>query len=176
MKIAGVSFVLFFLCLGNECFSQVTDSALRVFNLDSLAREGAVFVVDGILSNQTPPKLDADSVFSLDIISKEKSAEIFNSERATAMVIIVTRKAIMNAYQKKLGRYSMDYQDYIKDHRNDEGICYVISINGSPTSFKAHEQMLTLYKVLAGNIENVKFQKQQTCCGVNTWVYVSIKK
>jgi len=137
--------------------AQTADTTKLIYNIDTLAKQGAVFIMDGIFL-QKPYHLNPDSIIEITILKRDKLSEIFpNSDilnhRPNDFVILISKGGAITAYQKKLSAFSEDYKKEVE-----------------------FDMIRKLYDTPATQISKVVFSRQQTCCGVNKWVQIFVNQ
>ena len=98
--------------------AQTADTTKLIYNIDTLAKQGAVFIMDGIFL-QKPYHLNPDSIIEITILKRDKLSEIFpNSDilnhRPNDFVILISKGGAITAYQKKLSAFSEDYKKEVE--------------------------------------------------------------
>jgi hypothetical protein len=142
--------------------------------------DSTVYVIDGEVSRKKLVGIDPKDIFSVDIIKQDVASEHFEGEARNGLVVVVTKNGAIKSYQKKLSAFSVNYKKYIvsqtKYNDNDNGIMYKIIKNGNLVFFDEKDKIRELYNIPAAKISKVEFHQQQTCCGINTSVYISIEQ
>jgi len=117
-------FLFFQIAMG---FGQVSNTSKKVENMDTLAKHGALFVMDGVVL-QKPYYLNPDSIVDLTIITRNKANEIFHSSAQNDIVVMISSRRAIADYQKKFSAFSEDYRKYLQTHKNDDkNILYILN-------------------------------------------------
>jgi len=136
-----------------------------------------VYVIDGKLAGRS--HIDEKEI----LIRSTLNGRVVNSiygRKLDSIVIIITREYAVEQYQKKLSAFSEDYKKEIafdmKYNHNDDGIFYMILEKGQPGLTHSDDLIRALYNLPVERISKVELGRQQTCCGINTWVGISLKQ
>ncbi|HVV54457.1 MAG TPA: TonB-dependent receptor plug domain-containing protein [Mucilaginibacter sp.] len=123
--------------------------------LDSAVSKDAFYVVDGVPSKNKLDSVNPKDILSISILKKGTNADA-SFEPVNDVVVVVTKKGAISAYQVKFGAFSRKYKDYIKRcNGNDSNLFYVI--NGVPIQGNPDNVIEALYKVPAKKIKAVGF-------------------
>jgi hypothetical protein len=161
MKIFIFSFLLLF--MAGRCIGQAPDTNKLNYNIDTLIKQRAVFVMDGIVL-QKPYHFNPDSIISINIIKHDKAKEWFEGEAQNGLVVIVSRHGAIISYQKKFSTLSRKYKKYLVSHQNnDHEIIYVL--NGVQLAGDGEEIVRKIYDSLK-KLESVNFIKSNLAKGV----------
>jgi hypothetical protein len=119
--------------------------------------DGAIYIIDGILSDKKLEGVNPHDVLSIDIIRKDKAYEYSENDVRGGVVVVVTKAFAVISYQKKLSAFSKKYKNYIETHQNnDKELVYVL--NGVPLEKKNNDEIIrTLYKISIENIKTVNY-------------------
>ena len=114
--------------------------------------DSAVYVIDGEISDKKLNGIDPKNILSIDILKKDKAAELFEGGFRNGLVIVVTKSSAVKRYQKKLGTFSGKYREYLQKNQNDDKeLIYIL--NGVQLKQNNNEAIGILYKI---HIEDIK--------------------
>jgi hypothetical protein len=144
-------FLLFQLILS---FGQAPDTPKKIENIDTLAKHGALFVMDGI-ELQKPYHFRRDSVVAITIITRDEARKWFESDAQNDVVVMISRQRAVADYQKKFSALSGAYKKYLQTHQdNDKDISYIL--NGVPLDLKDRNDIIRkLYKISHSHITKI---------------------
>ena len=135
-----------------------------------------VYISDGELSDKN--RVDEKDVLSRSTL-KGKILKGIYERKLDSIVTIISRTYAIEQYQKKLSAFSADYKKQVefdmKYNHNDNGIFYMIIKKGGPGFGNDDNMIRELYNLPVNQISNVELHRQQTCCGTNLWLYISLK-
>lgn len=127
-----------------------------ITNFDQLAKDSALFILDGVQSDKKLNGILPEEILSIDILKKDKASEIFESHVKNDIVVIVTKSAAIKSYQKKLSQFSKEYKTFLDlNHNDDSGVFY--SINRIISSQTYANRLKELYELKADDITKVEF-------------------
>jgi len=155
--------------------AQAPDTAKKIENIDTLAKHGALFVMDGMVL-QKPYHLNPDSIIDITVITRDKAKEWFESDPQSDVVILISRRRAIVDYLKKFSAFSETYKKYITTEHGDHGIMYIIiNANGEiKLAGNKDDQTRELYEIPEDKIKSVGFSQQETCCGVNRFCVIEV--
>jgi hypothetical protein len=164
---------LFFEIVGSH--AQERDTAKPVYNIDTLAKQGAVFVMDGVVL-QKPYHFNPDGIIDINIIIHDKAKEWFEGDAQNGLVVMISRrraiaeyqkkfsalskgyKAFLDSYDERFSRADKAYKKYVDTHEaNEKDLFYVL--NGKLLESGERETIQRLYKIPVESIKKIRFVK-----------------
>jgi hypothetical protein len=122
------------------------------------ANDSILYILDGLISDKNLNGLQAGDIFSRDSIGKIKVAEIFNTVPKNGLVVVLTKRAAIDSYQKKLSQFSQEYNAFLQiNHFNDSNIVYMNTVNGIEYRQLTKDGINLLYKLSVDDIVKVDF-------------------
>jgi hypothetical protein len=172
------SFCFLAIAIANSVFAQNLNRLKRLDSIYRAAGDNAFYVINGRISHAKLDSIDHDEILDIQIIDKTAKGYVNKGERRG--VIVVTRQFAIAQYQAKFSRFSKSYKNYItqymKDNHNDNGIFYLPHlINDKGEFLSDDERIRKLYSIPEKDIRKVELTKQETCCGTNRTVTITMK-
>jgi hypothetical protein len=179
-----LTFIIFLVCAHNVSAQNHIDNKVDTLKLTSWGDltnmyNNPFYIIDDKPINDSLQKdvlnnLNPADVTEITILKEPLNTGIRNT------INIVTKDFAIAQYQKKLSSFSQDYKREVefqmKYNHNDKGIFYHVIINEAPIFFTKDDMIRELYDIPASKIKKVELHLQQTCCGINKYVDVSINK
>jgi hypothetical protein len=160
--------IIIFFCFSFICKGQVKkvgiDTSLNYFN------STVIYIVDGAPVRKVT--VTPEDIFSKDVLKGEQLAALYVNKRLDTVTVIITKKAAIGYYQKKLSAFSREYETYLKDHNGkDDDIQYVV--HNDP--LEKREVINFLYKLPPEKIIGVTFTERPALNGTVTQKVVIIE-
>lgn len=122
--------------------------------------------------------INADSLFDIKLLTGYQATALMGSRGVKGVIYAVTKQFAIASYQKTLGRFSPQYKKEVEQelriNHNDKGFVYTI-VKKDGSVLTGDELIRALYDIPAANIKKIELSKQETCCGTNKRVYITLK-
>jgi len=144
-----------------ELLGNNTGDNHSIAELETMVKDSAMYLIDGELSAENKiKKLNPEDIISIDILKKGKIADPSFSQIKNDVVAVITKSGATKSYQKKFGRFSREYAEYLQaNHFDDSNIVYMNATNGEVYKQSTKEGITLLYKLLADDIKKAEFSK-----------------
>jgi hypothetical protein len=120
--------------------------------------DSILYVLDGSISDKNLNGVQVGDIVSRDSIGKVKVAEIFSTVPKNGLVVVLTKRAAIDSYQKKLSQFSQEYNAFLQiNHFNDSNIVYMNTVNGIEYKQLTKDGINLLYKLSVDDIVKVDF-------------------
>jgi hypothetical protein len=120
--------------------------------------DSILYVLDGSISDKNLNGVQVGDILSRDSIGKVKVAEIFNAAPKNRLVVVLTKRAAIDSYQKKLSQFSKEYAAFLQvNHFDDSNVGYMNTTSGDFYKQSTNEGINLLYKLSADDIVKVDF-------------------
>jgi hypothetical protein len=159
--------------------AQPANTSNKISFLDSLIKRGAILVIDGNQVNGIPSKLEADDILKIIILQRDKTKEPLEGDSQNGVIAIVTRRGAIDAYEKKLSKFSDAYKSYVTTNHGDFGVKYLlINERGEFDDLNERNRDMTkeLYELSEDDIVDVKFSVQHRYISENKFCIIGVKQ
>jgi hypothetical protein len=171
------------LFLSTNVFAQGADTLSRDTSVKFVIRDPATINNNKLLLVIDNKKFYTESydklfpepaeILNINVLKGKNAIEKYGKKGNKGVIVIMTKTYAVQLYQKKFSPFSKKYQDYLKDHQNnDESISYVL--NGVFLSVKPADRTKELYEIPANKIKAVEFTENQYYNGGDSRPYIVI--
>jgi hypothetical protein len=137
-------------------FHKGTDTIKKSDTVFSKLPDSALYVIDGLISDKKLTGIAPQNILSIDILKKDKAAELFEGGFKNGVVIVVTKSSAIKSYQNRLGAFSQKYKEYLQKNQNDDkGLVYIL--NGIQLKRNSDETINILHKIHNEDIKTVGY-------------------
>lgn len=166
--------ILLILMLPTPMFAQ-SDTITRVRMHDLASNQKfrrPLMFVDGHKSRRQMRQLQADNVYKVEVIKGPDAVARYGDKGENGVILITTKKYVVNSYQNLLISKSKEYASYLKTTSgSDQYVGYVFNghfLDGTKTI------MDTLYEVKAEEIKSVGFIENPHYNGDKSSKYIAV--
>jgi len=132
-----------------------SDTIKRHPSIDTIGQ--AIYIVDGKLSHEELEGVNPDDIFSMDILKSMYNKDVYVNTGNRGAIIVITKKFVIQSYQKKLSAFSKEYRSYLETHQRDSADLFYV-INGVPLDGKDENEITgTLYDIPRKRLKSVTF-------------------
>ncbi len=138
-----------------------------------------LILMDEIPYDSDVKKLDSNKIFRINIIKRREAVKSYGASAKNGAILIITKQNAIKSYQEKLSLFSKDYKNFVagvmKYNDNDDQIEYLIRGNQRTNFLRGRYKIGVLYDTPVSLIKEVKFSKNEKCCGAeNVQVVITL--
>ncbi|MES2276839.1 MAG: hypothetical protein V4592_12505 [Bacteroidota bacterium] len=153
--------ILILLALCPLCLLAQTNDKLTLKDLPSFGDKNPLFILNDkkIDRAEIAGKITPEDIAEVTVLKDSPSTAPYGAEGANGVIIILTQKFAVSAYQEKFSDFSADFESYLTSHgTDDKQIVYLIDNVEVP---KDKTEALKLYHLPKEKIESVVFIQDQ---------------
>lgn len=100
--------------------------------------------------------IDPKSILQVNVIKPEAGIKKYGPQAKNGVIIVVTKKFAVKAYQQRLSALLDEYKKYLKEHHNDDRLSFVI--NGVAYRSSSFERTGKLYNIFSDDAAYLNFE------------------